>query len=144
MSYLGTVVGHEPWVRLQGPGALLELPVWQGWGVLTSWSLLNCRGCSPGLEFSRELPLFIHLQLLCLDLHQLVLAQAKVPPSKSVLSSFRGVAILDQAQTFGRVQDLLRCLCSLLERVLQAVLHSGDFCDSSILQGTMSVLKALG
>lgn len=32
--------------------------------------------------------------------------------------------IQDQAQTFGRVQDLLRCLCSLLlERVLQAVLH---------------------
>lgn len=74
LSYLGSILGHEPWVRLQGPGALLELSVWQGWSLLTSWSSLSCQGCSPWLEFSRELPHFIHIQFPCLDLPQLVLA----------------------------------------------------------------------
>lgn len=87
-----------PWNR-SGPWALSETSgTWSTpWAACVArlWSAnqlifteLSQWGCSPGLEFSRELPPFIYLQLPCLDLPQLVLAQAKAPPSKSVLSSF--------------------------------------------------------
>lgn len=104
-------------------------------------------GCSPGLEFSGELPPFIHLQLPSLDLPQLVLAQAEVPPSKSVLSSF-WVVTLGYAGPGTNLWQSTRPaemsgFSSSRACVLQAVLLQGDFCDSSILQGTMSILQAL-